>query len=256
MPNGVDHSTDYVRSLDLSGTPRGIVSLDPDTDIVFEQAKAQAQLVGSGLFAFATGVTPEVREGISDSALLAQLVANKRKDAATDPLGWFKEYSEVLQNIGWTVQAAEWTDYTSEGSAAEVHEKIIEVMAAVLAPAPAALAIITSTVNALKAMEPDSSWITLFRRESQKASIAKFQVGLVSTGEDDEVRVSLLACLIEARGALTQVLLFKFKSENASFKARAANVSVNRASLADLGPAIRRKTRAYQFDYVSNILDV
>ncbi|HSY47482.1 MAG TPA: hypothetical protein VLC46_01600 [Thermoanaerobaculia bacterium] len=129
-------------------------------------------------------------------------------------------------------------------------------MAAVLAPAPAALAIIGSTVNALKAMRPDSPWLTLFIRESQKARIARFQVGLVNVGEADDVFVSMLACLIEARSTLTQVLLFKFKSERATFKANATKVSINRRSLADLGPTIRTKTRAYQLDYVSSILDV
>jgi hypothetical protein len=258
MSYDLPRATAYVASLDLSGTPRGIVSMDAaaDTGVVFDEAKAQAQVVGSGVFAFAQGVANDVREAISDSALLAQLVANKRTSAERDPLQWFAAYSEVLQNVGWTLQAAEWTDYTSEGTAAEVHEKIIEVMAAVLAPAPAALAIIGSTVNALKAMRPDSPWLTLFIRESQKARIARFQVGLVNVGEADDVFVSMLACLIEARSTLTQVLLFKFKSERATFKANATKVSINRRALADLGPTIRTKTRAYQLDYVSSILDV
>ncbi|HSY47472.1 MAG TPA: hypothetical protein VLC46_01550 [Thermoanaerobaculia bacterium] len=126
MSHDLPRARAYVASLDLSGTPRGIVSMDAaaDTGVVFDEAKAQAQVVGSGVFAFAQGVANDVREAISDSALLAQLVANKRTSAERDPLQWFAAYSEVLQNVGWTLQAAEWTDYTSEGTAAEVHEKI------------------------------------------------------------------------------------------------------------------------------------
>src|SRR5688572_23306235 len=101
---------EYIRALDLSGTPRGLIAQSAATEAtqVFETAKDQAQVVGSGLLAFRSGVAAETREAISDSALLAQLVANKRVDPAMDPNGWFKEYAAVLQNLGWTLQEAGW----------------------------------------------------------------------------------------------------------------------------------------------------
>jgi len=126
----------------------------------------------------------------------------------------------------------------------------------VLGPGAAALAIVTATVAALKAMNSDSPWITLFSRESQKAKIAKFQVGLVEKETDAEVRVNLLACLITAQKNITQVLFFKWRAEHASFRANNASVSINRASLMELGPVIRKKTRAYQADYVSTAFDL
>jgi len=186
---------EFVNLVDLAGTPRGIISQDAATEAgeIFDQAKNQAQVVGSGLFSFAQGVDATVREAISDSALLAQLVANKRTSAETAPLEWFKAYSEVLQNVGWTLQETTWTDHSAKGNAVEVHEKILEVVAIALGPAPAALAIITSTVTALKGMNPDSSWLTIFNRESQKAKIARFQIGLVEKQEAGDVFVSLLA---------------------------------------------------------------
>jgi hypothetical protein len=253
-----EQATEFIKSIDLTGVPRGIVSMDAgaETGAVFEKAKDQAQVVGSNLFSFAQGVDAGVREAISDSALLAQLVANKRFSAGEQTIEWYQSYSEVLQNIGWILQEGGWTDYTASGKAAEVHEKILEVLAVALGPAPAALAIITATVNALKGMQPGSSWLTIFSRESQKAKIARFQIGLVEREEAGDVFVSLLACLIEAKNTITQVLFFKFKAAQATFKADTAKVSINRASLTDLGPAIRSKVRAYQADYVSSILDI
>src|SRR5882724_5397805 len=136
-----ERAREFVKSIDLAGVPRGIISQDAATEAgeIFDKAKTQAQVVGSGLFSFAQGVDANVREAISDSALLAQLVANKRASAETAPLEWFKEYSAVLQNVGWTLQEGGWTDYTAKGNAVEVHEKIMEVMAVALGPAPAAL---------------------------------------------------------------------------------------------------------------------
>jgi hypothetical protein len=253
-----DQARLFLKSIDLSGTPRGILSQSAATEAgaVFEQAKTQAQVVGSALFSFAQGVDIDVREAISDSALLAQLVANKRTSAEKAPIEWFDEYAKVLQNVGWTLQEAAWTDYTATGTAVEVHEKIIEVMAVTLGPAPAALAIVTATVHALRGLKPDSSWMTIFSREAAKAKIARFHIGLVEKDPDGDVFVSLLGCLVEAENSITQVLFFKFKNSKGSFKARNDKVSINRAALIDLGPTIRTKIRAYQADYLSSILNV
>ena len=254
----LNQARDFVKEIDLSGTPRGMLSMSAATEAgaVFEQAKTQAQVVGSALFSFTQGVEVDVREAISDSALLAQLVANKHVSLENAPLDWFGTYSKVLQTVGWTLQEGGWTDYTAKGTAVEVHEKIIEVMTVALGPAPAALAIVTATVHALKGMKADGSWITIFSREAEKAKIAHFQIGLVEKDQGGNVFVSLLACLIEAENSITQVLFFKFKNSNASFKANSEKVSINRAALIDLGPTIRGKVRAYQADYLSSILDV
>jgi hypothetical protein len=202
------------------------------------------------------GVTPEVREAISDSALLAQLVANKATSAETDPVQWFNEYSGCLQKVGWTLQDAGWSDYTKSGTEAEVHKQITSVLTLVLGPGAAAAAIVTAMVSALQAMKPDSPWITIFSRESQKAKIARFQVGLVEKETDSDVFVNLLGCLIQAENNITQVLFFKWKAANASFRANNAKVSINLNALRELGPVIRKKTRAYQVDYVSTVFDI
>ena len=258
MPEDSSKGAEFVKSIDLSGTPRGFLAQDAATEAseVFDSAKSQAQVVGSGLFSFAQGVTPETREAISNSALLAQLVANKRASAEEAPLEWFTEYQGVLQNIGWALQDSGWTDYSAEGTAVEVHQKIIEVLQLALGPSAGALAIIRSAIGVLQKMTAGSSWLTIFNRESEHARIARFQVGLVETGKEADVFVSMLACLIEATTSLTQVLVFKFRSEDASFKANTAKVSIDSAALKELLPAIRTKVRAYQADYVSSIKDI
>jgi hypothetical protein len=258
MPEDSNRAVEFVRSIDLSGTPRGLLAQNAATEAseIFASAKSQAQVVGSGLFSFAKGVTPDTREAISNSALLAQLVANKRVSAEQAPTEWYAAYQDVLQNIGWVLQDRGWADYTAEGIAVEVHQKVLEVLQIALGPSAAALSIIRSAIDVLQAMTPGTSWFTIFNRESQHARIARFQIGLVETDEAADAFVSMLACLIEARAAVTEVLVFKFRSEHASFKANSAKVSINSAALQELLPAIRTKVRAYQADYVSSIKDI
>jgi hypothetical protein len=258
MAKDGSRAREYVESIDLTGTPRALVPQDAAaaaTD-VFDEAKAQARVVGSSLFSFAQGVTAETREAISQSALLAQLVANKRSSADKEPTQWYATYQDVLANIGWVLQDHGWTDYTARGTAVEVHGRIIEVLTAALGPSAAALTIIKSAVDALAAMAPSTSWLRIFSRESQRAEIARFQIGFVETGEAADVYVSMLACLIQARTSVTQVLFFRVKDENATFKANSAKVSIDRAALTEIEPTVRAKVRAYQLDYVSSIRDI
>jgi hypothetical protein len=258
MPVDPDQAHAFVESVDLTDTPRWLVAQDAaaDAGTVFDTAKEQAQVVGSGLFSFAEGVTAEVRDAISNSALLAQLVANKQFSADEAPMEWYGEYVKVLQNVGWVLQDRQWTDYTTEGTAVEVHQKIIEVLSAALGPSMAALNIIRSAIDVLKNMTTGTSWLTIFNRESQHANIARFQVGLVERDENADVYVTLLACLIEARASMTQVLLFKFRDEHASFKANSAKVSINSGVLEHVSPSIQQKVIAYSTDYVSSIKDL
>ena len=252
-----DEATAFIRDVELPPLDRDVMETTPtEAGAVFDEAKTQAQVVGSGVFSFAQGVDTFVREAISDSALLAQLVANKRADAETDPLGWFRVYADVLQNVGWTIQDSTWSDYSSNGTAAEVNEKIVEVMSVALGPSPTALAVVAATIKALKGMSAGTSWLTIFARESQKARIAKFQVGLVEKDEGGDVFVSLLACLVEAQSDITQVLFFKFRQAHANFRADGQKVSINRAALTDLAPTIRDKIRAHQVDFLSSIQDI
>jgi hypothetical protein len=248
----------FVESIDLSGTPRRPLAQSAASEATeaFDAAKDQAQVVGSGLFSFVRGVTAETRRDISDSALLAQLVANKRFSAEKAAKDWYSAYQEVLQNVGWVVQDLGWADFTADGTAVEVNEKIIEVLMAALGPSAAALTIIKAAVDMLQKMSPGSSWFTIFNRESARANIARFQIGLVETTEEADLFVTLLACLIEAKSTMTQVLVFKFRNAQAKFEANSSKVSVNRDSLHHLGPAIRGKVRAYQTDYVSSIKDI
>jgi hypothetical protein len=258
MSDHLHEAQEFVESIDLSGTPRNLLAQGAGAEAseVFETAKDQAQIVGSGLFSFAKGVTAETRDAISDSALLAQLVANKRFSAETAPKEWYGAYQDVLQNVGWVLQDRGWADYTAAGTAVEVNEKIIEVLTAALGPSAAALTIIKAAIDMLQKMAAGSSWFTIFNRESANGNIARFQVGLVETGAEADVFVTLLACLIEAKSTLTQVLVFKFRNNQAKFEASSAKVSINRDSLQHLGPAIRKKVRAFQTDYVSSIKDI
>ena len=170
-------------------------------------------------------------------------------------MGWLSAYSDVLQNVGWTLQESGWVDYSTQGTSAQVHEKILEVATAALALTAAALAIITASVNALK------GWIQQpvvdhLQPESQKAKIARFQVGFVSADDQGDVFVSPRLPNRSSKQYYASSLFQVQGCQGYVPGGNSAKVSVNKASITDLGDAIRQKTRAYQQDYLSGILNL
>lgn len=258
MASDLNEARAFVAAIDLRGTRRNLMPMAAadDAGAVFDKSKDQAQVIGSALMSFAQGVDGQVREAISDSALLAQLHANHQVDFQADPKAWFNAYSTVLQNVGWVLQDWAWSDYTADGKQAEVNQKILNLLTVALGAAPTAVAVVTAAIEALHGMTPNSPWITLFSRETQVAHMARVQVGLVTADANGDVFVSLVACILNANNDVTQVLFFRWKDAHASFAAGSQKVSINRASLTELGPAIRAKVRAYQFDYLSSIKDL
>lgn len=248
---------DYIKTIDLHGTARSILAYDAATEDgeIFERGHTQFRVVGSAILSFAAGIAPEAREAISDSMLLAQLVANKQTPAGA-PVAWLKATAEMLENLGWSFENGAWDDHTNRGKAALVHDRIIEVMSGVFGPEAAALESVRSTVESLDDMEPNDACLAIFNREARKGKIAHFQVAHLEKQMNGDVYGTMLACAVDAETTMGQVLFFNLIEGKAKFLASSRRLAINRTGLMELGPSIRAKVRPYQADYVSPILDL
>jgi hypothetical protein len=146
--------------------------------LAFDMAKAQGAVVGSEIVSFVQGVTAQRRDAIVHSSLLAQLVAQKKIPDQTRIDDWYKEYFNVLSNVGWVIQDYAFAKYHESGKNFQAHEAILAVATTLLGAAPTALAIVTTTLSSLKSMDKNSPWMTIFDSQSQQARTARFQVGL------------------------------------------------------------------------------
>lgn len=248
----IEGARNYVRSTVLSEKLVTAQDTEAVEDVVFSTAKNQATIIKQDVFAFMSGTEDVLRKAISDSSLLAQLVADKKIEDKDDLTGWYDAYFEVLRNIGWVVQDQGWAVYEESGDGFEVHEKIAEVASVLLGPAPAALAVVKATLDALTGMNDDSPWITFFNRETTESKAARFQISLVQP-EAGGLVVSMMAFSIKAKRKITQVLFFKIKDNSAVLRNKSATVSINVDALKDLSPLIDEKTRAFQRDYFRSL---
>lgn len=253
MTFDLERAKGFISEVELPDRARDVVALGPDDSPIYETTKTQATVVGSDVISFVEGVDATLREAISDASLLAQLHANEQVDDDEDIYQWYNVYFDVLSNIGWSIQDKGFTDYTETFSGFEVHEKIIAVATVLLGGAPTALAVLTSTIDALKEVDSEAGWIKIFKQETQQAKAGRFQITLVENGADGPL-ITLMAFGLKAKKVFTQILFFKIKKHKATLRVQSSKISVNLQSVLDLREPIRNKVRDYQQNYIAALL--
>jgi hypothetical protein len=253
----VQHARDYVETLSLPAPSRMRGAGEPSiVDLAFDRAKDQAAVVGSDLISFVQGVTPERREAIVNSSLLAQLAAKKKVPDPDKTTEWYDAYFDVLTNIGWVIQDKQFAEYDERSENFEAHKAIMMVATTLLGPAAGALAIVESTLKALESMDEGNPWITIFNRESAHAKTARFQVSLAEQHEGDQFFVTLMAFSLEAKTTITQVLLFKTKASAATLRHSSGKVTINTTVLDSVRGPISAKLVGLAQDFVKSLPDL
>lgn len=221
----------------------------------FKTAKDQAAVVGPEVISFVSGVTPERREAIVNSSLLAQLYANTKVSDRDNIDDWYQAYFYALTKLGWVIQENNLVQYHEGSDDFEAHRAILAVATTLLGPASTALAIVTSTINALGSINEGTPWFTIFHRESQAARTARFQIGLASQETDGQFFVSLMAFGLQARAKVTQVLFFRAKSSEATLRHRSSRITINTTVLDAASGPMKQKLIGQAEDFVRTLPD-
>ena len=211
----------YLMSLELPEPEASEFESAPDFT-----TQPQAVAVGSQLTEFTAAVSTDARSAISNTLLLAQLAANKAADQAADVFAWYAKYCAVLQGIGWQSQDLDFQGQTTTQQDLDVHKAIIPVVALALGPAAAAASIVLAVLKGLQDMNASSPWVTLFNKQSQHASGAKFQVTYVDSDGAGQPQLTLCCFAVEAQQTLTQVLFFKFSGQKVQLKQSTGKLGV------------------------------
>jgi len=249
---------EFVTMVDLPDPPP--LSSRAAKDIFdYDAAKEQALVVGADVIAFVKGITPEQRTDLVNASLLGQLAA-KKKVANPQTLEavkqWYNEYFDALSRIGFLIQDKRLAEYRETSESFEAHEAILDIATTLLAGTPGALALVTTTLTSLQKMSASSPWITLFNRESRSANTARFQMSLVSEDEQGRLLMSLIAFGLEAQTTLTQVLFFKFHTNEVKLHHHSGQVTINAPLLAAVREQIANKLAAYASDYIKGLPDL
>ncbi|WP_410673571.1 hypothetical protein [Amycolatopsis sp. cmx-4-68] len=136
-----------------------------------------ASIDAGSLVSFTASVSPQHRSDALNSTLLAQLNSDKLHDRF-DPaqvIDWYRNYTTVLSNIGWDMQAFDLEHYRAEGSTMSVSTAVLGVMAALI---PAGeLAIVSAALKALSSLKSDDPWYRVWDVSTHDTSRGNFQIG-------------------------------------------------------------------------------
>lgn len=219
----------------------------------FDASKQQAAAVGSSVVSFVEGISAQTREDICHAALLAQLAANKKVPDAANVFAWFDAYFGALMQLGWLLQESGFREYVENKDGLEAHQAIRNVAVMLLGPAPTALALAISTIDAMQSMDKNDPWITVFNREHREAKTAHFQISLAEQDPNGRLIINMLAFTLEASAKLTQVLFLKLRKSKVTFKQNLGKATVNQIVLFSVREALKQKLAERTAEYIATV---
>ena len=217
----------------------------------FDAAREQALVIGSDVVSFTTGVESSFRQAIADSSLFAQLVAIRKVGADADPIAFFDAYFETLLGLGWIVQQRDTAEFNYDGTGFDVHEAVIGVISAFLAPIAGAAAAVLTVLEGLRKMEPDKPFIKLFDKQSRHAKIGRFQFTYVRPDPEHGLIAEIMAFALNADNVVTQVLFFRLRKGSTMLRRSLGTLSIDTEALDGLRPNLAAKVKAFRQSFIA-----
>lgn len=205
----------YVSGLEL-GMPRyAIESIEPFNALESalqsgDEEKLEAYINNRSLISFASAVNGQNRQDVLNSTLLAQLAANKKVPDDSKLEDWYKTYTEVLSQIGWTVQAKEFSVFRTDKGVFEMEAAILDILGAGMSGNY--IAIITKTLEALKKLSSTDNKIIAFERNTHSLEKGTFQLALADE-TNGAVSLRLGGFIVKAKNEIKRILFFKSTKE-------------------------------------------
>jgi len=223
---------EIVSAVDVNSLPDGIVT-------------------GSSLIEFNDGMKAKLKSSVALSLLAAQRVATN--DSSVDnPDQWLEKHNQTLQKLSWLVEQDAQLNSEFDSLNVAVHEAIIPFLTAALGPAAVAGSLIIKALEQLKTMDKNSSWITLFDKESQRFEVNEFHFAVVEE-VGNQTRLRMAAARFDASYGKTQVLFFKIKKSDASFDARNMSFLANSELLEEMNVQLRVKLRDHARKFIQEM---
>ena len=250
-------SIDFLKHVALSFQETALEGLGDDDAPplpTYETDSQQAVTVGSQLSEFSKAVPGALRPQIDKGFLMAQLAANAQiEEHGGDAVAWYDKYVEVLYHIGWVADSKSDLLRNVAGASLEVHKQIIPLLTSALGPVAAAASVVLHALDGLAAMDSNQSWITLFDRESQRASANQFQVSYVDVDDETRPALTLATFVLDASRSVTRVLFFRFSNTSAKLLHSETKMSLNQMVFNKSSPIVSDRLSSRTVGYLTDL---
>lgn len=222
---------DYVKKIELpteaelAETIANIRSAAPSisTKAILASAKdntESAQVNAGSLTSFTQRLSGQSKSDVKNSTLFAQLASNKAFDRFAQPMEWYKNYIEVLGQIGWNNPAFAFDTYRSGSSTVKMDEAVLNILAAIATGDE--LAMVAATMEGLKSLGSESKQMKIWDANSSNGNNGNFQIMPVDKLDNGDVVMVLTGMEFKAQTSHGSFLWWSWSSTSIDIQ-RAAN---------------------------------
>jgi len=248
-----DETIAYINSIELappkfklqpSAQSRNTSDLPPDN-------KKQGYVVAGGLTAFTENVKGQAKQDILDATLFAQRAANNMYDRDNDTENWYKNYINVLSNIGFTLQGFNFHKYQAKGGSLVMSEAVLEILAAIATEGQSA--VIQATMDVVRDLDSSDQRIELFYAQSSSYTTGNFQVYPCDQSSSGDVSLALGGFYFHTDVMRANFLFFSFGASNSYIYDGAQKAVLNSAVYSQLRSSISAKLGDTALELVASI---
>lgn len=183
--------------------------------------------VDSGSFvAVSQHVGQQATEDVINSTLFAQLAASHDYDKNTQLTQWYERYTDVMSLQGWDISDFDESSLSSASTDLSVSEVIFDILKAALKD-PSEQAMVDAAVAALKKLEKEGPFISLFNHSAIGANRANFQSSFVTHDEHGLVSMNLGYLVVGFRDISSTILFLRVKEGESWIKSHSETIKLD-----------------------------
>lgn len=245
----------FVTELEISYPQHRIESITPHNALQSalesgEEEKAAAFINNKSLVSFVASVGGQNRQDVLNSTLLAQLAANKKFPDETDMLNWYKAYTGVLSQIGWSVQAKDFSVVDTSHKLFEMENVVLDIIGS--AVGGSAVAIIAKTLEAFRKLSNTDNRIVAFEKNTHSLQKGSFQLALADE-TDGVVSLTMAGFAVSSQEKITRILFFKSSKAQTELKVSSMTGTLNIDTYSLVRKGILDKLGQSATDIISSI---
>jgi len=146
-------------------------------------------VVAGSVLSFVASLSGDARQNVLDSTLLAQLVANTEVKSTEDPAGWYRRYTNVLENVGWVIQGRGFANHEKSSGTLELNKEAFSLLEAIMSTNK--LQVLSKTLDALKNVSDGSQALAIFTGNAASSTSGVFQLGAAEQDPNGNVTLGL-----------------------------------------------------------------
>ncbi|AHD02164.1 hypothetical protein [Leisingera methylohalidivorans] len=197
---------------------------------------ASAQVNAGSLTSFTERLSGQSKSDVKNSTLFAQLASDYAYDRYSQPMDWYKNYVNILGQIGWNQPAFAFDTYTSGGSTVKLDEAVLNILSAIATGAEVAM--VAATMQGLNELGDDSKQMTIWDANGSNGNNGNFQIMPVDKLPNDDVVMVLTGMQFNASTSHGRFLWWTWSSTSIKIQRGANRFVLNEDVYAQVRQAV------------------